>query len=224
MYNILIVEDESKIAETVMEYLKREGYNVRHVMTVAEALQCINADTDLVVLDLMLPDGNGEDVCERVVSLYNTPVIMLTSKRSEQSKISGFAHGADDYLTKPFSPRELTMRVKSVLKRSRPSENTIRLEHEIVLHLDRRTVTKNGVEIKLTPNEYSILLCLANNAKALVSRDKLVEHINSPDALDRTVDVHVRHLRQKLEDDPKNPQIIKTVHGHGYMLGVKRHA
>ena len=116
--------------------------------------------------------------------------IMLTSKRSEQSKISGFAHGADDYLTKPFSPRELTMRVKSVLKRSRPSENTIRLEHEIVLHLDRRTVTKNGVEIKLTPNEYSILLCLANNAKALVSRDKLVEHINSPDALDRTVDVH----------------------------------
>ncbi|MDR3177270.1 MAG: response regulator transcription factor [Desulfovibrio sp.] len=224
MYNILIVEDESKIAETVMEYLKREGYNVRHVMTIAEALQSINADTDLVVLDLMLPDGNGEDVCERVVSLYNTPVIMLTSKRSEQSKISGFAHGADDYLTKPFSPRELTMRVKSVLKRSRPSENTIRLEHEIVLHLDRRTVTKNAVEIKLTPNEYSILFCLANNAKALVNRDKLVEHINSPDALDRTVDVHVRHLRQKLEDDLKNPQIIKTVHGHGYMLGVKRHA
>jgi DNA-binding response OmpR family regulator len=224
MYEILVVEDEVKIAETVKEYLERDGHKVRHVTTVMDALRTVNAQTDLVILDLMLPDGQGEDVCERVVDLYNTPVIMLTSKRSEQSRINGFAYGADDYLTKPFSPRELVMRVRSVLKRARPRDHTIRLDGGIVLHLDRKSVTKNGEEARLTPNEYSILLCLANNWKAVVSRDKLMEHINAPDTFDRTVDVHIRHLRQKIEDDPKNPQVIKTVHGHGYALGVKRHA
>lgn len=222
MYQILIVEDEVKIAETVKEYLERDGHYVRHVTTVAEAINSVSAETDLVILDLMLPDGQGEYVCERVVKLYNTPVIMLTSKRSEQSRINGFAYGADDYLTKPFSPRELAMRVKSVLKRARPKDNVIRLEDGIVLFLDRRTVTKKGMEVKLTPNEYAILLCLVNNAKAVVNREKLVEYLNAPDIFDRTVDVHIRHLRQKLEDDPKNPQIIKTVHGHGYALGLKR--
>jgi len=223
MYQILIVEDEIKIAETVKEYLERDGHNVRHVTTVADALRIVNAETDLVILDLMLPDGQGEDVCERIVSIYNTPVIMLTSKRSEPSRINGFARGADDYLTKPFSPRELAMRVKSVLKRARPRDNIIRLDGDLILYLDRKTVTRNGAEVKLTPNEYAILLCLAHNWKAVVSRDKLVEHINAPDALDRTVDVHISHLRQKLEDDPKSPKLIKTVHGHGYALGVQRH-
>ena len=224
MYQILIVEDEVKIAETVKEYLERDGHHVQHVTTVADALRLINAETDLIVLDLMLPDGKGERLCEWVTSLFDTPVIMLTSKRSEDSRITGFACGADDYLTKPFSPRELAMRVKSVLKRARPHDHVIRLEHDIVIYPDRRSVSKQETEVKLTPSEYFILLCLANNWKKIVSRDKLVEYINSPDTLDRTVDVHIRHLRQKLEDDPKNPQIIKTVHGHGYTLGVKRHA
>ena len=224
MYKIIIVEDEVKIAETVKEYLELDGHDVRHVTTVADALRAVSAETDLVILDLMLPDGQGEDVCERVVNLYDTPVIMLTSKRSEQSRINGFSHGADDYLTKPFSPRELAMRVKSVLKRARPRDNTISLDGGIVLYLDRRSVMKKGKEVRLTPNEYSILLCLVNNSKAVVSRDKLVEYINAPDTLDRTVDVHIRHLREKLEDDPGNPRVIKTVHGHGYTLGVSRHA
>jgi two-component system OmpR family response regulator len=224
MYNILIVEDEIKIAETVREYLQRSGYKVQHVTTIADALRLVSAETDLLVLDLMLPDGQGEDLCERVVSLYNTPVIMLTSKRSEQSRIHGFSCGADDYLTKPFSPRELVARVKSILKRAKPSDNIIRLEHEITLYLDRHVVTNNGLDVHLTPHEYKILLCLANNRNAAVSRDKLVEYINAPEVLDRTVDVHIRHLRQKLEEDPKNPLIIKTVHGLGYTLGVKCHA
>lgn len=224
MYKILVVEDEVKIAETVREYLERDGHEVRHVTTVADALSVADAETDLIILDLMLPDGQGEDVCKRVIDLYNTPVIMLTSKRSEQSRINGFAYGADDYLTKPFSPRELAMRVKSVLKRARPRDNTISLEGGIVLYPDRRMVTKQKEEVKLTPSEYAILLCLVNNPKATVNRDKLVEYINAPGTLDRTVDVHIRHLRQKLEDDPKNPQIIKTVHGYGYALGVRRHA
>ena len=224
MYSILIVEDEIRIAETVKEYLERDGHSVRHVTTVSDALNTVNAQTDLIILDLMLPDGRGEDVCERVVGLYNTPVIMLTSKRSEQSRINGFAHGADDYLTKPFSPRELAMRVKSVLKRARPRDKAISLDGGIVLYPDRRAVTRNGEEVKLTPSEYSMLLCLVNNPRAVISRDTLVESINAPDTLDRTVDVHIRHLRQKLEDDPGNPRIIKTVHGNGYALGVRRHA
>ena len=107
MYNILVVEDELKIAQTVMDYLRREGYAVLHAATIAEALKLVSSDIDLIVLDLMLPDGQGEDLCAHVVGLYNTPVIMLTSKRSEQSRINGFASGADDYLAKPFSPREL---------------------------------------------------------------------------------------------------------------------
>ncbi|MCL2160787.1 MAG: response regulator transcription factor [Betaproteobacteria bacterium] len=224
MYQILIVEDEVRIAETVKEYLERDGHGVRHVTTVADALKLIDAETDLVVLDLMLPDGQGERICERVVSLFNTPVIMLTSKRNEDSRITGFACGADDYLTKPFSPRELVMRVRSVLKRARPRDRIIRLDYDIVIHIDRRTVTKQGRVVRLTPNELAIFLCLVDNWKTAVSRDKLVEYINAPDILDRTVDVHIRHLRQKLEEDPKNPQVIKTVHGYGYILGVKRHA
>jgi DNA-binding response OmpR family regulator len=224
MYNILIVEDETKIAETVMEYLQREGYTVQHVTGIIDALEVVCAETDLIVLDLMLPDGQGETLCEHVAKLYGTPVIMLTSKRSEQSRINGFASGADDYLTKPFSPRELVARVKSVLKRAKPRDNVIRLENDIALFPDRRGVMKNGIEIKLTPNEYKVFLCLVNNPRTVVSRDMLVEYINSTDAVDRTVDVHVRHLRQKLEDDPKEPAVIKTVHGCGYMLGVKRNA
>ncbi|GAB1536736.1 response regulator transcription factor [Geovibrio sp. ADMFC3] len=222
MYHILIVEDEVKIAETVMEYLKRDGYTVTHVTTVTEAMESVSDRVDLIILDLMLPDGNGEDFCEYVVANFSAPVIMLTSKKTEQSRINGFSCGADDYLTKPFSPRELAARVKAVLRRSKPAENTIRLGSHIIMNTDSRTVQKNSEDIKLTPNEYSILLCLASNPKIIVSRDKLIENIKSVESSDRTIDVHIRHLRQKIEEDPKNPEIVKTVHGSGYILGVER--
>ncbi|MBQ7608875.1 MAG: response regulator transcription factor [Desulfovibrionaceae bacterium] len=218
------MEDELKIAQTVMTYLRREGYTVFYAATIAESLKLISSDIDLIVLDLMLPDGQGEDLCAHVVGLYNTPVIMLTSKRSEQSKINGFASGADDYLAKPFSPRELVARVKAVLKRSRPVENVIHIGKNITMYVDKHTVCKNGTEIKLTPNEYKVLHCLVSNSKAVVSRDKLLEYIDSPDASDRIVDVHIAHLRQKPEDDPKKPEIIKTVYSQGYSLGVELHA
>ena len=220
MYTILIVEDEVKIAETVMEYLKLDGHAVQHVTTIAAALESLSAETDLIILDLMLPDGQGESLCERAVALYNVPIIMLTSKRSEQSRIHGFACGADDYLTKPFSPRELVARVRSVLKRAKPQHSTIQFENDVIIYLDRRIVTKKGQEIKLTPNEYKIFLCLAHNRNAVVSRDRLIEYINAPDVTDRIVDVHIRHLRQKIEDDPKNPTIVQTVYGCGYRLKV----
>ena len=128
MYNILIVEDEVKIAETVMEYLKRDGHKLQHVTTAAAAMAAIDARTDLIILDLMLPDGQGEHICEWVVSRYDTPVIMLTSKRSEESRITRFAVCADDYLTYLFSPRELPARLRSAMQHVRPQRNVIRQE------------------------------------------------------------------------------------------------
>ncbi len=220
--HILIVEDEVKIAETVMEYLKRDGYTVTHTITVSEAMEAVSDKVDLIILDLMLPDGNGEDFCEYAVKNFSAPVIMLTSKKAEQSRINGFFCGADDYLTKPFSLRELMARVKAVLRRSKPHENIIKLGANVVINIDSRSVRKNNEDIKLTPNEYKILCCIASSPKLIVSRERLIENIKSVDASDRTIDVHIRHLRQKIEDDPKNPEIIKTVHGSGYILGVER--
>lgn len=222
MYNILLVEDEFRIAETVIEYLKREGYSVTHVSSLADGEEAVGSNTDLLILDLMLPDGSGEDLCEYVTENYNIPVIMLTAKKSEESRINGFSCGADDYLVKPFSPRELVARVRAVLKRARPAEDIIALEKDVAINCSGRTVFKNGADIKLTPSEYSILLCLVNNHNSIVSRDKLIENIKSADASDRTIDVHVRRLRRKIEDDPKEPEIVKTVHGYGYKLGIAR--
>lgn len=165
MYNILVVEDELKIAQTVMDYLRREGYAVLHAATIAEALKLVSSDIDLIVLDLMLPDGQGEDLCAHVVGLYNTPVIMLTSKRSEQSRINGFASGADDYLAKPFSPRELVARVKAVLKRCRPMENVIHLGKNIAIYMDKHTVSKNETEIKRPPMNTRCCSALPATAK-----------------------------------------------------------
>lgn len=222
MYNILLVEDEYKIAETVIEYLKINNYNVTHVSTVAAAFDTIDSKIDLIILDLMLPDGNGEDFCQYVTENYNVPVIMLTAKKSEESRINGFACGADDYLVKPFSPRELVARVKAILKRTKPVDDNICLEKEIVINLSSRTVYKNGKEVKLTVSEYNILVCLVNNDKSIVSREKLIENIKSYDSSDRAIDVHIRRLRSKLEDNAKGSGIIKTVYGCGYKLGVAK--
>lgn len=211
------MEDEIKIAETVIEYLKRDGYSVTHSLNLADAMKAVPGGIDLIILDLMLPDGNGEDFCEYVTANYTIPIIMLTSKKSEQSRINGFSCGADDYLTKPFSPRELVARVRAILKRSKPQSNIINLACGIQIHCDSRTVIKDDEEIKLTPNEYTILCCLVNSPKSIISRDRLIENIKSTDSSDRTIDVHIRHLRQKL-----TPEIVKTVHGSGYMLGIDR--
>lgn len=222
MYNILLVEDEYKIAETVIEYLKINNFSVTHVSTIVAATEAIGSHFDLIILDLMLPDGNGEDFCYYVSSNYNIPIIILTAKKSEESRINGFACGADDYLVKPFSPRELVARVKAILKRTRPTDNIITLEKDIVINLSNRTVIKKDKDIKLTSSEYNILICLINNYNTIVSREKLIENIKSYDSSDRAIDVHIRRLRSKLEDDTKSPEIIKTVHGHGYKLGIAK--
>jgi DNA-binding response OmpR family regulator len=219
-FNILVVEDEVRIAETVVEYLRREGFSVKHAVSILDAENLIR-EADLLILDLMLPDGNGESLCEYAVNVFNIPVIILTSKTAEQSIINGFACGADDYLKKPFSLRELTARVKAVLKRSNTAEEIISLDGGIAVDLQKRTVSKNGRDINLTPSEYRILLCLLKNPHSAVDRDKLIESAGNAESFDRTIDVHISRLRQKIGDDPKQPKIIKTVRGYGYILNTK---
>ena len=223
--HILVVDDHAEIRDLLKRFLEQHGFKVTCARDGKEMKRLLeNGHFTLLVLDLMMPGEDGLTLCRDLRARSSLPVVMLTAMGEEMDRIIGLEMGADDYLTKPFSPRELAARVKSVLKRSKPRDNIIQLENDITLYLDRHAVTKKGEEVRLTPNEYKILLCLVNNWKAVVSRDKLIEYINAPDATDRIVDVHVRHLRQKIEDDPKNPAIVKTAHGHGYRLGVKRNA
>ena len=199
MYNILVVEDELKIAQTVMDYLRREGYAVLHAATIAEALKLVSSDIDLIVLDLMLPDGQGEDLCAHVVGLYNTPVIMLTSKRSEQSRINGFASGADDYLAKPFDLDELLARIEVVLRRAGKSEMRLRYG-DIRVDIERHTVTKAGVPIVLTPKEFDVLVFFMRNIDVAITREQLLSNIweYNYTGESRTVDIHVQQVRRKL--------------------------
>ena len=215
MYQIVIVEDEEKIVATVKAYLEREGFSVSWARNVATAYQAINAQTDLVILDLMLPDGHGEDVCEHISHTYDTPVIMLTSKSSEQARINGFACGADDYLCKPFSPRELVARVKSILKRARPKVETLTVSDTLEIKPQSRGVTYRGVDIVLTHDEFRLFYYLCQHPERAFTREQLANQIDAIECVDRLIDVHVHHLRQKLG----SAKSIKTVYGVGYQLG-----
>jgi len=224
---ILLVDDEEKILEVVQAYLDREGYLVYTAKNGKTALQYLDEEKlDLLVLDLMLPDLSGEDICLEVRKASNLPILMLTAKTKEEDKISGFALGADDYLTKPFSPRELVARVKALLRRSSP-ENIVLSEvltfGEGDLEINSLTyeVKKQGREVGLTPNEFKILLTLARAPGRIFSRWELINLALGYDyeGYERTVDTHIKNLRQKIEDDSKSPAYILTVYGLGYKFG-----
>ncbi len=215
MQQLVIVEDEEKIADTVRAYLEREGFSVQWARNAATAYQLINAQTDLVVLDLMLPDGRGEDICENITREYNTPVIMLTSRSSEQARINGFACGADDYLCKPFSPRELVARVKSILKRARPQSDALNLSDRLVITPQCQGVTYCGSDIALTRDEFSLFHYLCQHPDRAFTREQLALRIGAAECVDRLIDVHIHHIRQKFA----SPKIVKTVYGIGYQLG-----
>ena len=224
MYNILVVEDELKIAQTVMDYLRREGYAVLHAATIAEALKLVSSDIDLIVLDLMLPDGQGEDLCAHVVGLYNTPVIMLTSKRSEQSRINGFASGADDYLAKPFARAELLARVLALGRRSGHgqtetiAQNVLRIDG-LELDLLRRRASRDGVRLDLTAKEFTLLALLMRKQGEVLSRLELAEQVWDINFNSNTnvVEVAIRRLRGKV-DEPFDKKLLHTVRGMGYVL------
>jgi DNA-binding response OmpR family regulator len=224
---ILVVEDESSIASFVSLYLKNAGYAVKTAATGSEALAAVAAqEPALIVLDLMLPDIDGIEVCKRVRQHSDVPILMLTARDEDVDKIIGLEVGADDYLTKPFNPRELVARVKSVLRRSAPErrrDEAQELKHgELVINAGRREVKVGEEEIQLAPKEFDLLWELLDHKGLVLTRDQLLERVwGYTFAGDtRTVDVHVRQLRRKLGD--ASP--IVTVWGVGYKVGPDRSA
>jgi DNA-binding response OmpR family regulator len=225
---ILLVDDEQSV-QTLLSYpLRKEGYHVTSALDGREALDRFEEGRfDLVILDLMLPklEGvpfDGVEVCRQLRKRSQVPIIMLTAKRSETDKVAGLEVGADDYITKPFSMREFRSRVRAALRRSRmvagrPEEGTI--DHgDLQIDLGRRTVTLHGEEVKVTYVEFEILTALARSPDRVFSREALLEYVwgDSEYRDPRTVDVHIRHLREKLERNPKEPEFLFTVRGVGY--------
>ncbi|EGD51006.1 two component transcriptional regulator, winged helix family [Thermoanaerobacter ethanolicus JW 200] len=223
---IFVVDDEIKILEVVKSYLEHEGFSVITETNGNNVLNTLKKEKpDLVILDLMLPGISGEELCKRIRQFSNVPILMLTAKVQESDKINGFSIGADDYLTKPFSPRELVMRVKAILRRTSddvPLAEVMSFNNDdLVVDFKAHTVKKKGVVVNLTPNEFKILKFLIRNPNRVFTREELIEKVMGFDyeGYDRTIDAHIKNLRQKIEDDTKNPVYIKTVYGVGYKFG-----
>ena len=216
---ILVVEDEEKISDIVKAYLAKEGFSVKVASTGQDAISSVKEGFDLIILDLMLPDMNGEDICETIREDSDIPIIMLTAKSEEEDRIKGLGIGADDYVVKPFSPRELVARVKALLRRVKgKKEKTSFDSGNLVIDSSRYEVIKQGEPVVLTSTEFKLLQCLANSPGQVFSRLQLVNIILGYDfeGYDRTIDAHIKNIRHKIEDDPKESQYIKTVYGVGY--------
>lgn len=223
---VLIVEDEESIAAIEKAYLEKAGFSVDTAKEGKEALSMIDQKRpDLLVLDLMLPEMSGEELLGRIRETHHFPVIIVSAKSEEEDKVENFQRGADDYLTKPFSARELVARVKAVLRRSesrKPQKNElVTSDRRITLDLDSMRVFKDQEEIHLTKNEFSILHSLFTHPDKIFTRDEIIELAFGHDyeAYDRAVDTHIKNIRQKIEDDPKKPKYIQTVYGVGYRVG-----
>ena len=228
---VLIVEDEPSLQETLAYNLERDGYEVLTAADGLEALRLARSQhPDLILLDIMLPGMNGIEVCRTLRREMNVPILMLTARAEEIDRVVGLEVGADDYVSKPFGMRELLARVRALLRRARmqseglePAAETVERHKNLVLgdlviDIDRREVLLGGESVLLRPKEYELLLFLARNRGIVLSRDLILERVwdwnYSGDS--RTVDVHIRWLREKLEEDPSNPQRILTVRGIGY--------
>ena len=226
---IVVIDDDSAVQEVVRAYLERDGYLVYVAGTAAEGLAIAErVKPGLLVLDLMLPDRAGEDVAREIRQRSDLPILMLTAKASEDERVSGLALGADDYLTKPFSPRELVARVRAILRRSQDTETPLvdvltfddgALEIDTVAHEVRR----DGDPVELTPNEYKLLQTLARYPSRVYSRFELIHHVQGYEyeGYERTIDAHVKNLRKKIEPDPKHPRYVETVFGTGYRFAKR---
>ena len=227
--NVLVVDDEKTIADLIEVYLKSEDYNVYKFYNGQDALNCIdNIKIDLALLDVMLPDVNGFNICQRIREKHHFPVIMLTAKSEEIDKITGLTLGADDYITKPFQPLEMIARVKAQLRRFTKYNAADPLAEEstivfsgLVLDRDTHECTLNEKKLFLTPTEFSILWVLTSNRGRVVSSEELFREVwgekyysNS----NNTVMVHIRHIREKMGDSAERPKYIKTVWGVGYKI------
>jgi len=226
---VLLVEDERKLRELVRTYLERAGFSVLSTESGAEAISVAEtAAPDLIVLDLGLPDVPGETVAREVRAASSTPILMLTAKTSEEDRIAGLELGADDYVTKPFSPRELVLRVQAILRRNPASATEQGISRfgdgALVIDEPRRVAEVRGREVELTPTEWGILVALATVPGRVYSRFELINRVRGYDfeGYERTIDSHVKNLRRKIEEDPGNPVIVQTVLGGGYRLGLNR--
>lgn len=224
---ILVVDDEKMIRESVSSYLEKQGYRVLTAETGQEALRIFETEQIvLLVLDLMLPDMSGEEICTFVRSRSRVPIIMLTAKTMEEDMLNGLYLGADDYITKPFSLKNLYARVQAVLRRSlndlRPLAERISWNKgDLLVDYESKEVYKKGEKIAVTPIEWKILTALTKYPQKVFTRENLIELVFDLDfsGYDRVIDTHVKNLRKKMEDDPKNPIYICTVHGMGYKFG-----
>jgi len=225
---VLVVEDERRLRELVRSYLERAGYSVLSTESGAEAITlAAGAAPDLVVLDLRLPDVSGEVVAQELRAAGPIPILMLTAKSGHEDRIRGLELGAADYVTKPFSPRELVLRVQAILRRGRVApEEDIRTygDGTLVINEPKRSVSVHGAEADLTPTEFGILLALTSTPGRVYSRFELINRVRGYefDGYERTVDSHVKNLRRKIEIDPAQPRIVLTVLGGGYRLGLAR--
>ena len=232
IYPILLVEDDRKIANIVKVYLENAGFRVVHVERGRDAINFALKEMPLlVILDLKLPDLSGEEVCQEIKEIGDFPIIMLTSRASEEERIAGFALGADDYVVKPFSPKELVYRVKAVLKRAKKEDldSTRPMSfNEGLLIIDGRSyeVKKKGKFITLTPTEFKVLFALASSPQKVLTREELVEKALGYqfEGYERSIDAHIKNIRHKIGDDPKNPTFILTVYGVGYRFSGKKDA
>lgn len=222
MPRILLVEDDEKIVENLTAFLKTEGFAVDAVSGQQAALEQIGQKNyELLLLDISLSDGNGFAVCSAVKQMTDCPVIFLTASGDEYSVVTGLDLGADDYIPKPFRPRELVSRIKSVLRRTGKTQSVLEYKG-LTVDTVKAVVTKNGTELFLSALEYRLLLVFFNHKGMVLSRDKLLmeiwdiagEYVN-----DNTLTVYIKRLRDKIEEDPQNPSLIRTIRGLGYKLG-----
>ena len=229
---ILVIDDEEKILEVICSYLENAGYTVVSALNGTDGLELFKEESpSLVILDLMLPDISGEDICRQIRQTSSVPVIMLTAKVDEEEKLTGFRAGTDDYVTKPFSPRELMARVEAVLRRSKTQPEKqgkwkLISGGEIRINDEEHRVIVRDTEIKLTPNEFDLLVTFTDHPGRVFTREELVSLILEHDyeGYNRTIDTHIKTVRKKIEKIPAKPVYIITVHGIGYKFSGDSYA
>ncbi len=227
LIKILIVDDELKILEVVRSFLDGHGFVVFTAENHKEAFEIIGReDISLILLDLMLPEMSGEEICIKIRRESRVPIIMITAKVDENAVLEGLGIGADDYITKPFSLKTLMARIEAVLRRSLGNSGQLTRKcsynnGDLEIDLDSRRTTKKMVEVKLTPNEFNVLVTLIKFPNKVFTREELISIALGRDfeGFDRTVDSHIKNIRQKIEDNPKDPRYILTIHGVGYRFG-----
>ena len=219
---ILIIEDDPRLAEMVADYLGQAGFQVMRAATGAAGLAMHEkSGADALVLDLLLPDIDGLEVCRRIRARADTPILMLTARGDAMDRVVGLELGADDYLPKPFEPRELLARLRSILRRRKtPQTSRVLRFGRLEIDIDARLVRLDGEPCELTSHQFTLLVALAERAGRVLSRDALMDLMKgeAPEAFDRSIDVHISRIRQVIEDDPRKPRRIITVRGAGYVF------